>query len=109
MKSQSYIVAYWSQDEAFADAVDYTMTMHELAADLIDNDLDVPRTTLIDRLKGRVNLDSKFGRPQALTEEEEATLVKYISYMAQHRHPVTREQIVGLAWACPEEWQRVLY
>ena len=49
MKSQSYIVAYWSQGEAFADAVDYNMTMHELAADLIDNDLDVPRTTLIDR------------------------------------------------------------
>ena len=56
VKSQSYIVAYWSQGEAFADAVDYTMTMHELAADLIDNDLDVPRTTLIDRLKGMTRM-----------------------------------------------------
>ena len=40
-KSQSYIVAYWSQDEAFADAVDYTMTMHELATDLLHNDLEL--------------------------------------------------------------------
>ena len=27
---------------------------------------NVPRTTLIDRVKGRVNIDSKLGRPQAL-------------------------------------------
>ena len=40
-KSQSYIVAYWSQGEAFADAVDYNMTMHELAADLLHNDLEL--------------------------------------------------------------------
>ena len=44
-------------------------------------------------------MDSKLGRPQALTIEDEATLVRYITYMAQRRHPVTREQIIGLAWA----------
>ena len=60
---------------------------------------NVPRITLLDRVKGRIHLDSKLGRPQALTIEDEATLVRYITYMAQRRHPVTREQIIGLAWA----------
>ena len=60
---------------------------------------NVPRITLLDRVKGRIHLDSKLGRPRALTIEDEAILVRYIKYMAQRRHPVTREQIIGLAWA----------
>ena len=38
-KSGVYVVAYWSHDESYTDAVDYNMPMHELAMDLIYDDL----------------------------------------------------------------------
>ena len=39
--SRNYVVAYWAKNEAFSDAVDYTMPIHELAADLIEGDLEL--------------------------------------------------------------------
>ena len=39
--SRNYVVAYWAKNEAFSDAVDCTMPIHELAADLIEGDLEL--------------------------------------------------------------------
>ena len=59
-------------------------------------EFNVPRTTLTDRVKGRVTLSTKLGRPPVLNEN---ALVRYITYMAEHRYPVTRTQVIGWAWA----------
>ena len=37
-KSATYVVAYWSQNETFADAEDYDMTVCEVAVDFILDD-----------------------------------------------------------------------
>ena len=39
--SRNYVVAYLAKNEDFSDAVDYTMPIHELAADLIEGDLEL--------------------------------------------------------------------
>ena len=59
----------------------------------------VPRTTLSDRVHGKIPLGVKAGRPPVLGEENEKALVRYITYMAEHRYPVTKKQVIGLAWA----------
>ena len=59
----------------------------------------VPRMTLSDRVKGKVPMDAKIGRPPVLGDEHEAALVRYIHYMADHRYPITRTHVIGLAWA----------
>lgn len=38
MKTKQYVVAYWSQNETYEDAVDFNMSIYELA-DLILDDL----------------------------------------------------------------------
>ena len=58
----------------------------------------VPRVTLSDRVKGKVPMDAKMGRPSVLGDDHEAALVRYINYMADHRYPITRTQVIGLAW-----------
>ncbi len=40
----------------------------------------VPRTTLSDRIRGIVSMDSKMGRPQIISVEDEDALVRYIRY-----------------------------
>ena len=38
--SRNYVAAYWTKDEAYSDAADYTMLIHELAIDLIQGDIN---------------------------------------------------------------------
>ena len=59
----------------------------------------IPRMTLPDKIKGKTKVDAKMGRKLILGEKNEAALLRYIKYMAEHRYPVTRTQIMGLAWA----------
>ena len=61
--------------------------------------VNVPRMTLSDRLRERVTIDAKIGRPSALTYEEERSLVGYIQYMHERRFPIDRSQVMQLAWA----------
>ena len=59
----------------------------------------IPRMTLSDRIKGKTKVDAKMGRKLILGEKNEAALLRYIKYMAEHRYPITRTQVMGLAWA----------
>ena len=87
----------WSDDD-MRKAID-AVSKQDLAISTAAKMYSVPRMTLSDRLKGRVDVNAKLGRPPILGEENEAALVKYISYMASQRFPVTRSQVIGLAWA----------
>ena len=41
MKTKQYVVAYWPQNETYEDAEDFIMSIYELAADLILDDLTI--------------------------------------------------------------------
>lgn len=60
---------------------------------------DVPRRTLDDRLKGRVQHGTNPGPLTVLTKEEEASLVAYLLHMAQHGFPLTPTMTKAFAWA----------
>ena len=53
----------------------------------------VPRTTLIDRLQGRVRMGAKWGKDTALPPELEIVLVDYLKYMSQRGFPLTKIQV----------------
>lgn len=59
----------------------------------------VPRTTLDDRVKGKVAVDCKHGNPTALTPEEEQSLCNYLEYMAGRGFPLTIPQVMLMAIA----------
>lgn len=50
----------------------------------------VPRKTLDDRIKGRVQHGTAPGPSTVLSAEEEDALQSYLIYMAQHGFPLTR-------------------
>jgi uncharacterized membrane protein len=52
----------------------------------------VPRTTVMDHLRGRVN-SSKCGRKLDLHEVNEKALVAFIKYMSNHGFPMSRNTI----------------
>ena len=60
---------------------------------------NVPRKTLDDHVKGRVQHGTKPGTDTVLTEEEEAALMSYLVYMAQRGFPLTRTMTMAFAWA----------
>ena len=59
----------------------------------------VPRKTLDDKVKGRVEHGTLPGRSMALTEEEEKALCRYLIYMAERGFPLARRMVVAFAWA----------
>ena len=59
----------------------------------------VPRKTLDDRIKGRVEHGTKPGRSTVLTEQEEKALCSYLIYMAERGFPLTRRMVMAFAWA----------
>ena len=59
----------------------------------------VPRKTLDDRIKGRVQHGCRSGPPTALTVEEERALAAYLLYMAEHGFPLTSSMALSFAWA----------
>ena len=70
----------WSQDDmqlAYEAANNGTLTVSAAA-----RTYNVPRSTLKDRLSGKIQLDSSMGRPIVLGKEDEASLVLYVKYMA---------------------------
>ena len=60
---------------------------------------DVPRRTLDDRIKGRVEHGALPGPSTALSKEEEDFLVNYLLYMAKRGFPLTRRMVMAFAWA----------
>ena len=58
----------------------------------------VPRMTLADRVKGRIQLNAQWGHKPVLSADEEQALVVYIEYMANRGFPLTIGLIIGFAW-----------
>ncbi|KAJ8333905.1 hypothetical protein SKAU_G00412290 [Synaphobranchus kaupii] len=52
----------------------------------------VPRSTLADRVNGRVTHGAVSGPGQLLSKSDELSLVRYCQYMASHGHPLTKSQ-----------------
>lgn len=63
----------------------------------------VPRKTLDDRVKGKVQLGCKHGNQTALTPEDEESLYNYIDYMAGRGFPLTVSQVTLMAMAITKE------
>ena len=59
----------------------------------------VPRMTLSDRIRGKIQLGAKLGKQTALTTADETTLENYIKYMHSQRFHLTRLQVMKFAWA----------
>ena len=53
----------------------------------------VPRKTLDDRVKSRVEYGSRPGPSTALMAEEESALAAYLLYMAEHVFPLSSNQV----------------
>ncbi len=60
---------------------------------------NVPRKTLDDRVKGRVDHGMTPGPRTVLTAKEEEVLVSYLVHMAQRGFPLTRTMTKAFAWA----------
>ena len=54
----------------------------------------VPRSTLNDKIHGRVPLERKMGPETVLTKEEELNLVKWILELSKRGYPVSRDQLL---------------
>lgn len=52
----------------------------------------IPRSTLNDKLKGKVPIEKKMGPPTILSSEEEDILVKWVVHCAESGFPVTKYQ-----------------
>lgn len=63
----------------------------------------VPRTTLSDRVKGKIGIEAKMGANTVLKPEDEISLVHYIEYMAQRGFPLSVSQVKGFAWCIAKE------
>ena len=87
----------WSQ-ESMNEAV--KLVQHGVASIAeASRQFDIPRMTLSDRIKHKVSEDcTQIGRKQALTDQQEEDLCKFIDYMAGRGFPLTIHQILGYAW-----------
>lgn len=56
----------------------------------------VPRTTLKDRVSGKVVHGSKSGPPPYLTKEEETELAEFLRTSAEIGYPKTRDDVIGI-------------
>ena len=57
---------------------------------------NIPRSTLADRVTGRVLPGAKSGPPKILTDEEEEELVSFLCRLSDIGYPKTRRQVVNL-------------
>ena len=58
----------------------------------VDRNFGIPRKTLADRLNGMYPTN-KSGPAPILDGEEEAALLQYMKYLAQHGFPMTRAMV----------------
>ncbi|XP_061659558.1 uncharacterized protein LOC133491874 isoform X2 [Syngnathoides biaculeatus] len=57
----------------------------------------VPKSSLGDRVSGRVTPGSRSGPAQLITSSDEELLVEFSSYMSEHGFPLTKRQLVSFA------------
>lgn len=83
--------------------VKYTQTDLEMAIQRVDNRemskkaaakaFRIPKTTLLDKLSGRVPMHARSGPDPVLSHAEEDQLVKYTKDMAHVGYPLTRRDL----------------
>ena len=60
----------------------------------IHDETGIPRSTLHDHLQGKYKgFDTAFGRERTLTDEEEASIINYLQYMAGRGFPLNRKNL----------------
>lgn len=57
----------------------------------------VPKSSLGDRVSGRVTPGSRSGPARLITSADEKLLVEFSSYMSRHGFPLTKQQVVSFA------------
>ena len=87
----------WSDDSMLA-AMEAVRTS-KMSISVAANRFKVPRKTLDDRLKGRVQHGTHPGVSTVLTVQEENSLVNYLLHMAQCGFPLTRTMVKAYAWS----------
>ncbi|XP_034034566.1 tigger transposable element-derived protein 6-like [Thalassophryne amazonica] len=60
-------------------------------------DFGVPKSSLGDRVSGRVRPGSRSGPAQLITSADEELLVEFSLYMSKHGFPLTKQQLVSFA------------
>ena len=88
---------FWN-DKDMLSAME-TVSKGEMSVSRAAAAFSVPRKTLDDRVKGRVEHGTKPGRSTVLTEQEEKALCSYLIYMAERGFPLTRRMVMAFAWA----------
>ena len=84
-------------DSAMLNAIDGVQKGMSVRAASIK--FHIPRKTLDDHLKKRVEHGARPGPRTALTKVEEDSLVSYLVYMSQLGFPLTRTMLKAYAWA----------
>ena len=84
----------WTED-SMARAMRCVME-GELGVNRAADQFGVPRTTLKDRMSGRVTHGSKSGPAPYLTEEEEGELQSYLLSCAEVGYPKTKNEVIGI-------------
>ena len=87
----------WSDDSMLA-AMEAVRTS-KMSISVAANRFKVPRKTLDDRLKGRVQHGTHPGVSTVLTVQEENSLINYLLHMAQCGFPLTRTMVKAYAWS----------
>ncbi|KAG5874870.1 hypothetical protein JTB14_035680 [Gonioctena quinquepunctata] len=67
----------------------------------------VPRTTLLDKVAGRVPIERKIGPETVLKQEEESLLVKRMFHVAKCGFPITKEALLGSVQMLLRQMDRV--
>ena len=91
----------WSDDSMLA-AMEAVRTS-KMSISVAANRFNVPRKTLDDRLKGRVQHGTHPGVSTVLTVQEENSLVNYLLHMAQCGFLLTRTMVKAYAWSISDE------
>jgi len=97
MRKRERTTRKWSQ-EAMAQA------LQEVKAGRLNlrqaaQEFGVPKTSLSDRVSGRVSSDCVPGQRTLLTPADEDSLVEYLLYSASHGFPLTKPQVLAHALA----------
>lgn len=83
---------------------------HDMTPSAAAETYNVPRRTLVDRLRGKVREDcTSAGRRRALTLDQEKDLCSYITYMAGRGFPLTVNQILMYAWCIDKKSGRQVF
>ena len=88
----------WQWNPEDIDAIVRAVQQHGVTVSAAAKQHSVPRKTLDDRIKGRVELRTSPGPSTLLSADEKGALVGYLLYMANHGFPLTVNMAKEFAW-----------